>query len=117
MKSNKIKHIKHQKTSASSHHQHEQEEAATSANFITLKRLEEKYSFSDFESDNVVKSAYKHVRKYYKPSGKCLLHFVLDRFPIVHCIKNYNVKENLLRDFSAGITIGIIQIPQGLYSH
>ena len=108
MKPNKIIPVKQQDTPTTSSPQQNQKEQEET-NFLTLKRLEEKYTYNKLESENVVKSGFKHVKKYYKPSGTCLLQFVLDRFPFV-----YDAKENLLKDISAGITIGIIQIPQGM---
>ena len=113
MKPNKIIPVKQQDTPTTSSPQQNQKEQEET-NFLTLKRLEEKYTYNKLESENVVKSGFKHVKKYYKPSGTCLLQFVLNRFPFVSWVKNYDAKENLLKDISAGITIGIIQIPQGM---
>jgi len=40
--------------------------------------------------------------------------FLLDRIPFFSWLPKYNIKENLLKDVVAGLTIGVIQIPQGM---
>jgi len=45
---------------------------------------------------------------------KNLWALLLSFFPIIQWLPKYKVKANLLRDVSAGITLGIIQIPQGM---
>jgi MFS superfamily sulfate permease-like transporter len=40
--------------------------------------------------------------------------YFLDRVPFFKWIRKYNVKENLAKDMIAGLTIGVLQIPQGM---
>jgi MFS superfamily sulfate permease-like transporter len=40
--------------------------------------------------------------------------FVQDRIPFIKWIRAYKIKESLVKDIIAGLTIGVIQIPQGM---
>ncbi len=76
--------------------------------------LEEKYSMKKFKSDNIFHGTKNYLVKYYKPSRLCMKMFFFDRFPFFKWITEYDYKANLFSDFISGVTIGIIQIPQGL---
>jgi hypothetical protein len=80
----------------------------------THKYLREKYSFTKLESNNALKSTIRYVSKRYRPSGNCLLNYFLDRVPFLKWIFKYEVKNSLLKDVIAGLTIGIVHIPQGM---
>ncbi|CAF3416321.1 unnamed protein product [Rotaria sp. Silwood1] len=43
----------------------------------------------------------------------CLNSF-LDKIPLLRCLKEYNIRKNLLGDIFAGITVAIMHIPQGM---
>ena len=75
--------------------------------------LVEKYSFKPVKSENIIESIGNYLLKYYKPSKGCMKLYLLDRIPFIKWISSYDFKNDLLRDFIAGVTIGIIQIPQG----
>lgn len=47
-------------------------------------------------------------------SGACLKEAVTRRIPILEWLPRYNFKENILGDTIAGITVAILQIPQGM---
>jgi hypothetical protein len=74
--------------------------------------LEAAYAYKGLEGDNAFKSAGNYIKKYYKPSGDCLLNFLFNRFPFFNWIRTYNVKEDLAKDLVAGLTIGVVHIPQ-----
>jgi hypothetical protein len=38
----------------------------------------------------------------------------LNKIPLIRCLKEYNLRENLFGDITAGITISIMHIPQGM---
>ena len=81
---------------------------------LNQEQLENRYKFNNTESDNVLKSTKKYLIKKYKPSRSCMQNYLLDRFPFFRWIPVYDYKQNLFKDFIAGLTIGIIQIPQGM---
>ena len=43
----------------------------------------------------------------------CLLNGFLDAIPLIRCLKEYNIRKNLLGDIAAGVTVAIMHIPQG----
>ncbi|XP_053705539.1 solute carrier family 26 member 6 isoform X1 [Synchiropus splendidus] len=47
-------------------------------------------------------------------SGPRLRKSILARFPIVSWLPRYKVKENLLGDIISGLSVGIMQLPQGM---
>ena len=81
---------------------------------LTEKDLREKYSFNKLKSNDALKGSVRYVAKRYKPSGGCLLNYFLDRVPFFRWIQTYDAKENILKDTIAGLTIGIVHIPQGM---
>ena len=83
-------------------------------NSINEHALLEKYEFEKFKSENVVKSAANYLKKNYKPSPDCMKRYLFKRIPFLRWCLNYNIKENLLKDIIGGITIGIVNLPQGL---
>ena len=38
---------------------------------------------------------------------------LLDRIPIIRCLKEYKIRKSLFGDIIAGITVAIMHIPQG----
>jgi hypothetical protein len=79
---------------------------------LNEQNLEQALGYKKLPSDNILHSTKTYVKKYYKPSGGCLLNYILDRFPFFRWITSYNVKEDFLKDLIAGLTIGVIHIPQ-----
>ena len=72
---------------------------------FTAKSLEERFHFNKVEPDNPVKSAANYVVKYYKPSRNCMKNYFFARFPFFDWIRSYSIKENLLKDLIAGLTV------------
>lgn len=71
----------------------------------TEKTLEEKFSYNKLKSDNVLKSTANYCMKYYKPSGNCMKNYFFKRFPFFEWILSYDVKQNLVKDLIAGLTV------------
>ncbi|XP_052105599.1 solute carrier family 26 member 6-like [Mytilus californianus] len=57
--------------------------------------------------------AKKYVPKI-KVTPSCVRGFFHEVFPFVDIMRNYSPRKSLLKDFVAGITVGIIHIPQGM---
>ena len=82
---------------------------------MNINDLDEFYSFKPIKSENALYDTKNYLLKYYKPSGSCMGNFLLDRFPFFKWIVTYDYQNDLLKDFIAGITIGVVQIPQGTF--
>ncbi len=80
---------------------------------MNINDLDEFYSFKPIRSENALYDTKNYLIKYYKPSGKCMGNFLLDRFPLFKWILTYDYRNDFLKDFIAGLTIGVVQIPQG----
>lgn len=81
---------------------------------LSEKELEENYSYVSLKSQNVLRSGMKYVRKYYKPSPMCMKNYFYKRLPFFSWILKYNIREDLLKDIIAGLTLGIVHIPQNM---
>ena len=51
-----------------------------------------------------------------KCSGRCVGSTIVDHLPFIRVLRHYDVKNDLLSDIVAGLTVGIMNIPQGKYS-
>ncbi|RNA41964.1 solute carrier family 26 member 10-like [Brachionus plicatilis] len=78
------------------------------------KKLEQTFSYNKVKGDNVLKSSVNYFKKYYNPTPDCMKTYFFDRFPFFKWIRKYNFKNNFFKDLIAGLTIGIVHIPQGL---
>ena len=47
-------------------------------------------------------------------SANCAFHTFLSFFPIIEGLKGYSLKQNLLADIITGLTVTVMQIPQGM---
>ena len=47
-------------------------------------------------------------------SKRTLLSFIFSVLPVLRWLPKYKVKKDAVRDFAGGLTVGIMQIPQGL---
>lgn len=54
------------------------------------------------------------VRSRFACTGNCCAAFLKKRVPILDWLPKYNVKNNAIGDLAAGVTVGIVHIPQGL---
>jgi hypothetical protein len=81
---------------------------------VSAKQMEDNYSYATLKSQNVLRSTYKYMKKYYKPSPICLRSYFVRRLPFAQWILKYNFREDLLKDLVAGVTLGIVHIPQNM---
>jgi hypothetical protein len=79
-------------------------------------------SFSDrYGAEEVRLSACDHIRRCLKKhltalTCLTLMNSLLEKVPLIRCLKQYHVRRNLLGDIFAGITVAILHIPQGRQS-
>ncbi|CAF1059628.1 unnamed protein product [Rotaria sordida] len=56
-----------------------------------------------------------HLNKFYNTlSCISIINALLDRIPIIRCLKEYKIRKYLFGDIIAGITVAIMHIPQGM---
>ena len=60
-----------------------------------------------------VKHRLKELGHRFRCSGSCAKNVALKHFPFVNVLRGYDVKGDLLSDLIAGLTVGIMHIPQG----
>lgn len=73
---------------------------------LNEKILKNKYTFEKQQSNNALKATARYCGKYYRPSRLCMIEYFFDRIPFLRWILEYNVRECLLKDIIAGLTIG-----------
>jgi hypothetical protein len=78
------------------------------------KFMQEKFSFRKVKTNNVLRDGIRYMKKNYSPSPMCAKNYLLSRIPFFRWIVTYNVRECLLKDLIAGLTVGIIHIPQSM---
>ena len=55
-----------------------------------------------------------HLHKFYNTLNcLCIVNSLLERIPIIRCLKEYNIRKHLFGDITGGMTVGIMNIPQG----
>lgn len=79
---------------------------------LNEKELNDAFEFKSVENENVLASATNYIKKYYKPSGGCMANYIQARLPVINLIRNYNLKQDFVKDLIAGLIVGIVQIPQ-----
>ncbi|XP_067683915.1 prestin-like isoform X1 [Haliotis asinina] len=57
--------------------------------------------------------AKKKVNKF-SCSGKCVGKFITSLFPFLSILRGYSIRHDLVADIIAGLTVGIMHIPQGM---
>ena len=50
-------------------------------------------------------------------SAECTKSFLYGKIPFIKIMKDYNPRTDALNDFLSGLTVGIMQIPQGMSLH
>lgn len=87
----------------------------TNFDIYSEKKLEQTFSYNKVKGDNVAKSSVNYLKKYYNPTPSCMKNYFFDRFPFFKWIRKYNFKNDFFKDLIAGLTIGIVHIPQGIF--
>jgi len=82
----------------------------------TQSDFKEKYQFTAIDNPKVSERLHDTVHRHCAPSGSCVVKFLLSLFPFIGIMKQYSIRRDLLSDIIAGLTVGIMHIPQGLYS-
>ena len=63
---------------------------------------------------NLPQRAVRKISKYiFSCTPSCLRVFVFSLFPFLTIMQDYNVRTDLSGDIIAGLTVGIMHIPQG----
>jgi len=82
----------------------------------TQMEFKEKYNFmTEDESKNVMQKLCGLVRKRCTPSGPRVKKLLLSLFPFIGIMSQYSLRRDLFSDIIAGLTVGIMHIPQGQY--
>ncbi|KAF1751573.1 hypothetical protein GCK72_018127 [Caenorhabditis remanei] len=79
--------------------------------------FDEKFDYSKPHQENEVKrQAKKFAGRFCIPFSSCFAFklFIFDLIPILKWLPEYNWKSDLTKDFIGGITVGVMQIPQGI---
>lgn len=80
----------------------------------TQLEFNEKYHFTmEYRSKSVSQQLRELVRKNCAPSGACVKKLLLSFFPFIGILRHYSLRHDLLYDIIAGLTVGIMHIPQG----
>lgn len=81
---------------------------------FTEKELADAFEYKKINGEDVLGSTANYIKKYYKPSGDCLLNYIFHRIPFLDWIRSYDLRQDLVKDLIAGLTIGVVHIPQGM---
>ena len=69
-----------------------------------------------FKKQSKASSNKERIKSYFskrKCSRSSLLGFIFSVIPVLKWLPKYDLQKDLLRDIAGGLTVGIMQIPQG----
>lgn len=72
-------------------------------------RLREKFKFVKPEKKKFIETVKAKLKKKFQPSKTCFLETLYRKLPVIDLFLSYKLKF-LIKDFMAGLTVGIIQI-------
>ena len=81
----------------------------------TQMEFNEKYNFTAEESKSTIQKLCGLLHRQCTPSRPCIKKSLLSFFPFIGIMSQYSLRRDLLNDIIAGLTVGIMHIPQGLY--
>ncbi|XP_060593503.1 sulfate transporter-like [Ruditapes philippinarum] len=81
---------------------------------MSQKQFDENYEFQSHPPLKFKQIVTNKVSKCHC-SRTCIKGFIYSIFPFITIMKNYQIRESLPGDIVAGLTIGIMHIPQGWY--
>ena len=79
---------------------------------FTQKTFDEAFEPGTRPSPTIKQRAQRKITKY-SCTGRCLKDFLFMLFPFIAILKNYKIRQDLTGDIIAGLTVGIMHIPQG----
>ena len=86
-------------------------------NVFTQTRFDEQFRPGRRPSRTVYQRAARKLSKYIcSCSEKCCKVFLFGVFPFLTIMKDYNIRQDLPGDVIAGLTVGIMHIPQGTFT-
>jgi hypothetical protein len=100
-----IEGIANQGFNADNQHVDQQNHQRKNIHTLNEKKLEETFSYKKIKSENAFRSAGRYIKKYYKPSPTCLKNYFFHRFPFFEWILQYDLKNDLVKDIIAGLTV------------
>jgi hypothetical protein len=79
-------------------------------NIKSMPVLSEKYSegtyqIDELKTENAFKSAAHYIQKYYRPKKENCERYFFKRFPFFDWIRDYDLKSDLAKDLTAGLTV------------
>lgn len=77
-------------------------------------KFEQRYKIYEYQGFSIFFFLRELILKSCSPSKKCLSKNFFNRIPATTWLRKYNIRESLMADFFAGITVGIMHIPQGM---
>lgn len=72
---------------------------------LSEKYLEDTYEIDELKTENVFKSAAHYIQKYYRPKKENCERYFFKRFPFFGWIRDYDLKRDLAKDLTAGLTV------------
>jgi hypothetical protein len=72
---------------------------------LTAKYLESTYEYNDRNGENILKDSLHYIKKYYMPTADNCKAFIRKRIPPIEWIPKYDIRKNLVKDLTGGITV------------
>ncbi|KAL3841688.1 hypothetical protein ACJMK2_019798 [Sinanodonta woodiana] len=80
---------------------------------LSEPKFEELFSKPDVKTNSLIDSVRK-VCSRCTCSSKCAKSFMMETFPFVRIMRKYNLKNDLISDIISGLTVGVMNLPQGM---
>ncbi|XP_045113583.1 prestin-like isoform X1 [Portunus trituberculatus] len=81
---------------------------------LTVSQRARDYHYQPQDKPGFVKTVQKKVRDSCACSGRCVKTVITSKLPILTWLPSYNLRQSLLGDIIAGVTVAIMHIPQGM---
>lgn len=79
-----------------------------------LSKFEQNHKIKAFQGFSILYFIRNFLAKNCSPGADCLRKTIVNRIPIIGWLKEYNLRDSLTADLFAGVTVGIMHIPQGM---